>query len=282
MERRFRKQIYPLLTHDEKGCVECHNTAGTSNLVLSGDARSDFRLLLDEQYFKLVGADTLLNRLSTAHVERRMPKEAPTWNASEIQKLTRFLKSVKQLEESTGVAADERFPRALLDKYTGPKNTSTDNQFITYHQLRGKVKVQFADDWVRDGRDGFAENLAMFGGADFKSRFNESSQPSAAFLTALETMAREVSARAFDEQIGPFQDWPKPSARPEPVGAFVDESLRDSSVSESESGSSRGEMRLQPDYRSAIDHLYQRILFRPASQAELVEAYSLIRDVYGL
>ncbi|MCC6509878.1 MAG: hypothetical protein IT423_12270, partial [Pirellulaceae bacterium] len=69
-----------------------------------------------------------------------------------------------------------------------------------------------------------------------------------------------------------------------PVGAFVDESLRDSSVSvsESESGSSRGEIRLQPDYRSAIDHLYQRILFRPASQAELVEAYSLIRDVYGL
>ncbi len=225
--------------------------------MLSGVPESDFRILLDEQYLRSKGADTLLNRLTTAHVEKRMPKDAPTWSDREVQKLKKFLKSVERAETQAGQAADERFPRALLEPYTGPKNESNDNQFITYRQLKGKIQVQFEDDWVRHGKDRFAENVAMFGGADFKSRFNESTQPSASFLTTLETMAREVSMRAYDENIGPFRDWTKPARTP---------------------GAS------EPDeaHRRAIDQLYRRILFRPATEAEISQSYALVQDVYKL
>ena len=257
LEKRFKKQIQPLLNDEEKGCVECHSTEGTSNLVLSGDPQSDFRNLLDEQYFRRRGADTLLNRLTSDHVEKRMPKDAPTWSEAEIQKLKKFLKSVEQLETQTGLAADERFPRSLLDAYSGPKHESTDNQFITYRQLRGKIQVQFEDDWVRNGKDGFAENVAMFGGADFKSRFNETTQPSASFLSTLETMAREVATRAYDEHVGPFRDWTKPERTP-------------------------AESQPNAAHRQAIDDLYRRILYRPATEPEISQAYALLQDVYRL
>lgn len=257
LEKRFKKQIHPLLNHYEKGCVQCHSTEGTSSLVLSGNPQSDFRVLLDEQYLRNKGADTLLNRLTTAHVEKRMPKDAPTWSDDEIQKLKKFLRSVERAETQAGQAADERFPRALLEPYTGPQNESNDNQFITYRQLKGKIQVQFEDDWVRRGKDGFAENVAMFGGADFKSRFNESTQPSASFLTTLETMAREVSMRAYDERVGPFRDWTKPERTP---GAIAPDDA----------------------HRRAIDQLYRRILFRPATEAEISQSYALVQDVYEL
>ena len=257
VEKEFRKRLFPLLTDNEKGCVDCHSTAGTSALVLSGNALDDFRLLLDEQYLKVKGADTLLNRVTTDHVERRMPKEAQAWGPQEIKQLKRFLHSVEQLEEASGKSVDEQFPRSLRSEYRGERNTQTDNQFLSYRQLRGKIQVLFEDDWVRDGRDLFAENVAMFGGADFKTRFDETTQPSASFLTALESMSRDVAMMAYNQQRGPFKNWPEPEERPQTD---------------------------QPDaaYTAAIEHLYEHILFRPATAAETSEALALIRSVFEL
>lgn len=257
LQKEFRKQIFPLLTDSEQGCVDCHSTEGTSALILSGNARDDFRLLLDQQYLRLKGADTLLNRLTTAHVERRMPKEAQAWTPQQVEQLKRFLQSVKELEDASGLAVDEQFPRSLTSKYRGEQHTATDNQFLTYRQLRGKIRVLFEDEWQRDGRDLFAENVAMFGGADFKTRFDESSQPSASFLTALETMARDVATLAYDERRGPFADWPGPERRPADPAS-------DSST------------------RAGIQHLYEHLLYRPPTEAEVQESLALLASVFAL
>lgn len=260
---KFHKRIYPLLTHPEKGCVDCHSSEGTSNLVLTGSSTEDFHTLLDEQYLKWKGVDTLLNRVANAHGERRMPKDAEPWSDKEILKLKSFLHSVQDAEQLHGVAADEQFPRSLLMPYKGDKPATPENQFITLRQLQGKIRVLFDDDWMRGDRDLFSENLAMFGGADFKTRFNETSQPSATFLIGLEMLARDVTNRAFELRLGPFRDWPKFDAPP----------VRSTAPS------------TDPDYlryRTAIQKLYERVLFRPASESEIVDAHALLCGIFEL
>ncbi len=253
---QFRKRVYPLLSHPEKGCIDCHDSEGTSPLVFTGSSMDDFHQLLDEQYLKAKGADTLLSRVTTRHVERRMPKEAEPWSKKDIHRLKAFLHTVQDLEEESGIAADEQFPRSLLGEYTGEKPSPTENQFLTFWQLKGKIRVLFEDDWVRGDRDLFSENLATFGGADFKTQFNESSQPSASFLSGLEMLARDVANRAYEQQRGPFREWPSSDERAsEPVTS---------------------------DYRAAIQQLYERVLYRPATELELEEAFALLCGVFEL
>ncbi len=253
---QFKKKVYPLLNHPDKGCVDCHCDEATSNLVLTGDSLDDFRMLLDDQYFKSKGVDTLLTRVTTEHADKRMPKDAGAWSEADIQDLKSFLDSVHKTAEATGQPADEQFPRSLLRQYNGEAFVRSENQFLTFRQLKGKIKVIFEDDWVRGDRDLFSENLAMLGGADFKTRFNESSQPSASFLTGLELLARDVSNNAYEQKKGPFCDWPTFSVRPKDGQA------------------------IGADYRSSIQQLYERVLFRPASEKEVEEAYSLLCDVF--
>jgi len=260
---KFHKKLYPLLTHPDKGCVECHNDEGTSNLVLTGNSVDDFHVLLDEQYLKLKGADTLLSRVSTRHGERRMPKDAEAWSPNEVQKLRAFLHAVQDTEEQNGLAADEQFPRSLLSTYRGDKPSVTENQFITFRQLQGKIQVVFDDDWKRGDRDLFSENLAMFGGADFKTRFNESSQPNASFLIGLEMLARDVTNRAYEQKVGPFRDWPVFAVRPS-------------------SSDLRAAAAPQKRYRDAIQQLYERVLYRPATDLEMEDAISLLCGVFEL
>ncbi len=255
--KQFRKRIFPLLTDNEKGCVDCHNSESTSHLVLSGNPRDDFHVLLDEQYLKLKGADTLINRISTEHAAKRMPKDGQDWSADDIKQLKRLANSLKRVEDESGVAADEQFPRSLLTPYQGPNLAVPDNQFLTYRQLKGKVQVIFDDDWVREGRDLFAENVALFGGADFKTRFNESAQPSASFLSGMELLARDVANRAYENGTGPFADWNR--ALPTPTSEVISEA-----------------------YCDAIHQLYQHVLYRRATPTEIDQAYDLIRGVHEL
>ena len=256
LQDRFEKSVYPLLKHPEKGCVDCHNLEGTSNLVLTGNAIDDFRMLLDDQYLKAKGVDTLLTRVTTKHADKRMPKDAVPWTAPDIQELESFLDSVQKTAEQNGVSTDEQFPRSLLSEYKGAEQSRSENQFLTFRQLKGKIKVIFEDDWVRGDRDLFSDNLAMLGGADFKTRFNESSQPSATFLTGLELLARDVASKAYEQRTGPFREWPTFAGRPlagHAIGA---------------------------DYRTAIDQLYERVLFRPATDKEIDEAFGLLCEVF--
>ncbi len=256
LQDRFEKIVYPLLKHPEKGCIDCHNLEGTSNLVLTGNSLDDFRMLLDDQYLKAKGVDTLLTRVTTKHAERRMPKDAVPWTEPDVQELKSFLESVQKTVEQNGASTDEQFPRSLLSDYKGTEPSGSENQFLTYRQLKGKIKVIFEDDWVRGDRDLFSENLAMLGGADFKTRFNESSQPSATFLTGLELLARDVANKAYEQRTGPFREWPTFPSRP------------------------RAGHAIGADYRTAIDQLYERVLFRPATVREIDEAFALLCEVF--
>lgn len=99
---------------------------------------------------------------------------------------------------------DEQFPPALLGGYNGPSLDTYDNTFVVYAQLRAKVKSIFADEWVRGGVDKYAENLALFGGVDFKTRFVEARVASPDFLLGMDALGKDVCGAASKNKTGPF------------------------------------------------------------------------------
>ena len=252
----FEKSIFPLLTRDEKGCLDCHSTDSSSNLVFAGDAKEDFLMLMESSFLSKTGTDTLLHRVSTDDKKIRMPEGDDPWTSEEIQKLKKFVELVHKHKTTSGKPADERFPRSLLEPYRGQPIQQRDNQFISYWQLKQKVRSIFDDEWVRDGRNLFEENVAAFGGADFKTRFNESREPTASFLSALETLAKDVSLRAYERRTGPFTDWKSPKKLP---------------------------LTETPDqeYTAAIELLYERLLYRKPKPSETQNAYALIKEIHA-
>ena len=255
---RFARDVYPSIDRQGEGnCLDCHESDAVSNLVLTGDPRQDFQFLLDNHYLDQTGPDTFLSRLTTDNSDLRMPKgdDAESWSEEEIELLRQLMLSLEGLPGNA--RTDEQFPRELLAPYQGQLPSGLDNQFITYHQLQRKVAVIFGDDWRREGRDLFAENVALFGGADFTTRFNESSEPTASFFTALEMLSRDVAARAYERGTGPFADHPQQLLPP------------------------GGRQRASHVYRGAISRLYNALLFRPPAPAEIDQAYDLLRSVYA-
>ncbi len=258
LQQQFKSTLYGSMQNEETGCISCHSSDGTSPLVLSGNLRDDFRLLLDNRYFDATGPDTLLGRVTSTNPQRRMPKDAEPWSKAQIKQLRGLVLSVEETEQETGVRSDEQFPRTLLSPYHGQPAAADDNQFISYRQLVGKTKVIFDDDWVRGDRDLFAENVAMFGGADFKASFNESTEPDANYLTGLEMLARDVSSRAYLRRSGPFASWQEPASDPRKLKTVDDA------------------------HRQAISRLFQRILYRDPSEVELGQSLNLLRGVREL
>ena len=250
---QFAKSIYPLLTRGESNCVDCHRSEDTSNLVLIGNPVDDFQLLLQNQYFDPHLPDSLLARVTSDDDDLRMPQDGHRWSSRDIQLLRSFLMG---LDAKLDPDADEQFPVALLTPYAGSEELKADNQFITASQLQGKIRTIFDDDWVRDGRDLFAENMAMFGGADFENRFNETREPSTSFLSGLTMLAADVCRQAYDRRGGPFADR-KDLAAPDDRQTHPD-----------------------AEYRDEIRRLYQAILFRSPSDSELQQSFDLIRHVY--
>ncbi|MDA7613824.1 hypothetical protein N8586_01690 [Verrucomicrobiales bacterium] len=258
--KEFVSEIYPMLTQEQpmaESCVACHDSDGTSDLVFFGQPKEDFAMLRQTGYLKTEGPDTLLGRITSTNPKRRMPKgkHAQSWDDDDIKVLSTFLTTLNASNQIQEVAADERFPDALLEPYVGQAHARRDSQFLTYHQLRGKVETIFNDTWVRYGKDRFEENVALFGGADFKSRFNESSQPSSSFLTALDLMAREVNARAYTTRTGPFAD--------HPIDLPV---LSESAM-------------VHRKYREEMTRLYQEILFRAPTDDEIADTFTLFKSI---
>ena len=256
--RQFAQQFWPLLTRGgEDSCVGCHDAQNSSDLHFFPDARSSFLMLLEKDYFALNEPDSLVGRLTTTHPKKHMPKgkSSPPWSEAEIQRLRAYVTNLTAHFKITG-KADEQFPAALWLPYQGPVPSALDNQFISYRQLRGKIQTIFADDWVRQGRDRFQENIALFGGADFRERFNESTKASATFLTGLDMLSRDVAARAYAMKTGPF------AGRAERLPAPV-------------------KMR-RPDaaYKRDITRLYQTLLFRAPTRAEIEQSFALLKSVY--
>ncbi len=252
----FKSKVYPLLMREEGGCFDCHSSGGNSELVFSGNVEEDLHMLIDGQYLSESGPGSLVARLANTNEKLRMPKDGDAWSRTEIDQLAAFLQSLEKDRPSGDQAADERFPRALLLPYHGDQSGKIDNQFISYRQLKAKIAVVFDDDWVRGGKDLFAENVALFGGADFKKRFNESREPSAAFLTGLEMLANDVAHHAYARRHGPFAQWPEFEKSPLETASPTSE------------------------YCEAIECLYRKVLFRSPTSVELDEAYRLLQEIY--
>ena len=255
--KQFETDIYPLLSRDEQGCFDCHSGGGDSELVFSGHPREDLAMLLDGGFLSADGPDTLLGRIDNENEIVRMPDGDDPWTADEIGLLKKFVAEVENLREPE-VPLDEQFPRALLLPYRGTEPAGVDNQFLSYWQLKSKIQILFNDSWQRNGRDLFAENISLFGGADFETRFNESREPSAPFLTGLEMLAKDVSRRAFEQKSGPFQigavDWSTPLAPDSDMETL----------------------------RQGIAQLYQKILFRTPTANEYDQAIKLLTHIGGL
>lgn len=253
--KKYQQLLSPILQDESAGCVDCHSSSTMSNLVLTGIELQDFRHLLDNGYLNHVGPDTLIGRIQSTNPDRRMPKDAPEWAPKNIRKLKKLAKLVEKESKNLGEAPDERFPRSLLSEYSETKSSTNPTQFLTYRQLKARIKSVFGDEWVRGSEDRFKLHISAFGGADFETRFNESSSPSPAYLSALESLARDVSSRAIRRGSGPFEDFPRQLLEQENI-----EGLREAQ-------------------EHGIQQLYQKILGRAPNATEIAAANDLLQQV---
>jgi hypothetical protein len=258
-EQRFTNEIWPLLERAKGGCITCHGANNPSQLHFAADgAGSNFKKLLGHGFFEPESPSGILARVASPLANQRMPP-APQqpWSEAEVAKLRAFVGDLYDRTHASGARADELFPAELHDPYTGKAVSSgPDNTFLTYRQLKRKIEALFQDDWHRGGKDLFQENLAQFGGADFVTRFDESHKPTATFLSAVDTLARDVASRAYLASTGPFagraESLPSPVKLAQPT----------------------------PAYRSEITRLYRKLLFRSPSENEVRQAYGFVRNIY--
>lgn len=258
LEEQFSREIWPLLEREKGGCLSCHGANSTSQLKFAADGPgANFKKLLGHGFFDPESPSGLLARVTSPVAEQRMPPPpAPAWSEPEVEALRGYIKKLYDRGHA-GARADEEFPAELRDPYTGqPVTAGPDNTFLTYRQLRGKIRTLFGDDWSRGGKDLFQANIAQFNGADFKERFDESSKASATFLSALDTLARDVASRAYLSSTGPFAG--RAESLPSPLGLKAP----------------------SPAYRAEIGRLYRRLLFRSPSEAEVQQAWGFLRGIY--
>ena len=253
--QRFARDIWPLLTRPGASCVACHTKSNPSQLHFAADAQSSYRQILPEGRMELHNPSSLLARISSTDPGQRMPPTGmPAWSEADKTRLREFMGALAQTAapDSGRMRPDEQFPPALLLPYSGPRRVSgQDNTFLSYYQLRHKIATLFGDDWRRGDRDQYLENLAQFGGADFITRFDESTRPTPSYLSAVGELAADASSRAYLDRSGPFAGRPEamPLPGPRPV-----RSVRDQPV------------------RVQITRLYERLLFRAPSPDELGHA----------
>ena len=262
-EERFQSEIWPLFgAGTRSGCLSCHAREGRTPLLLFRGAPASFKALLAGGYLDPQNPTGLLARLASSDPLVRMPP--PPRAALEepaIAKLRGFLTEIHTLELAKRDEMGRQFPEALLEPWSPPEPHTPpprDNSFLSYTQLRGKIVTIFGDDWQRGEKDLFLENIAQFGGADFRRSFNESTKPSATFLSALDRLAADVCSQAYLARTGPFAGLgalPRPQAS---AGGDPD-----------------------PQSAAAIGHLFRRILFRDPRAEELRESTSYLLGVYG-
>ncbi|MBV9851734.1 MAG: hypothetical protein JO250_18855 [Armatimonadetes bacterium] len=257
LPRRFTREIWPLLTRPGANCVACHSKGNPSQLHFPADALSSYHQLLTEGRLDPHSPSSLLARVTATDLSQRMPPSGiPAWTEAEKARLRDFMNAVAQSSGSgtTGPLADEQFPPALLLPYTGHRPPlGQDTTLLSYYQLRHKIATLFGDDWRRGNRDQYLENLAQLGGADFVTRFDESTRPTPAYLSAVSALAADVASRAYLNKTGPFAGRPEAMPLPGPG--------QDAAV------------------RGQITRLYQRLLFRAPSARELGAAAGLLRAV---
>lgn len=202
MAERFAEDIYPLMTRAEGGCNGCHGPDSGRMLSMGPTGTDTFYRLRSGGFLELGRTNSMLDRVSRTD-ETAMPQGGPYWSQAELNHLSCFVEQLAQFE-SAGSPPDESFPVELLEPYAGPPSTEYDNSFLTYEQLKGRIRVQFQDDWVRDSVDKFTENIALFGGVDFVTSFVPNRQPTTDYLLGLDMLAYDVCQQAATKDTGPF------------------------------------------------------------------------------
>lgn len=293
--RRFGEEIWPLLTTEINGatCATCHGADTKTPLALLDSPEATFHRMLRQGYFDPENPDSALARISAPKPEGRMPP-APTKALPQdrVEHVRRFVDDLYQARTARGAgssAEDERFPAELNAPYVETAavaaaagagagkdgkpeagsagapalaasarapNASFDGPFLSYHQLRRKVALIFGDEWTRDGRDLFLENIAQFGGADFQRHFSESAKPSATFMAALDQMAADMVSKAFLNGSGPFKGLALPAAPPLNLASPP------------------------ADYAGAIAELYRRLLYREPMPEETLDSFRFVRSIF--
>jgi len=92
-QERFTKEIWPLLQRNGKdGCVGCHSSGkGVTSLRMKGDPTKDFPMLVKEGFFIPDDEGSLLNRITTKSVARRMPLKKDPWANEDVEVLRKFV-----------------------------------------------------------------------------------------------------------------------------------------------------------------------------------------------
>ena len=253
---RFSAEVWPLMM---RSCTGCHGSKNASQLLIGKDPAANFQQMLVSGHFDPENPASLLARVispdATAHMP---PKPMPAWSDTDVATLRKFVNDLYAKRKKGAASMDEQFPTELNVSYVGKRPSGTpDNTFLTYTQLRGKVKAIFSDDWTRDDKDLFIENLAQFGGADFVRSFNENTKPTAQFLSGVDALSRDVASRAYLTATGPFAG--RPEALPDPQKMIVPDAA----------------------YKREISRLYQRLLFRDPSSKEMASSFRFIKDIYS-
>lgn len=259
LEARFADEVWPLLSRAEGGCLGCHRPGSATQLHFpAGGAAAAFRRLLAGGFLEPESSSGLLARVAApAPAQRMPPPPAAPWSDSEVAVLRGFTTDLYAILHASDARLDEQFPPELREPFTGkPAPSAPDNTFLSYTQLRGKIRVLFGEEWQRAERDLFAENLAQFGGADFQRRFDESTRASASYLAALDALARDVASRAYLTRSGPFAG--RPAELPAPRASGPPD----------------------PRTRAEIVHLYRYLLYRAPTEAEVQHAHEFLRRVY--
>jgi hypothetical protein len=254
---RFQTEIWPLLTDRAGNCAGCHRVSNPSQMHLVGSTDDVFKTLLNEGHFDPENPASLLARVTAPLGPTRMPPPPlDPWSEQSITTLRSFVNDLYTKRQRGQRATDELFPAELMTPYTGKKaSPAADNTFLTYYQLHGKIKTIFQEDWKREGRDLFVENMAQFGGADFIRSFNESARPTAQFLSGVDILSRDMATRAYLASTGPFTG--RAENLPSPLGMSVPDAV----------------------YKREINRLYQRVLFRNATTTEMLGSFQFLQGV---
>lgn len=210
MATRFGDEIYPLMTRDSGGCVACHasDSDRLMKMAVTVDEAADGSNATGaaDTFFRIRGGGFLRLTSGMAPVrvlDETMPQDGPPWSDDEKNSFVDFACDLASIDDA-GVPPDEEFPPDLLSPYEGEPILDYDNTFLTFAQLKGRIAVQFDDDWVRLGVDQFSQNISLFGGADFVQTFVPARQATPEFFTGLDLLAEDVCARAANDGTGPF------------------------------------------------------------------------------
>ncbi len=199
---RFSANIYPMMTRDaaEGGCITCHGPDVVGGFAMGTTAVDTFHKIRTAGYFDF----DPLNFYDRVDRALMPPSPNPAWNDDERDDLRVFTCAAVLYEQDNPIPLDEIFPPGLLEPYVGPAPTEYDNTFLTFEQLKGRIDVQFGDDWVRDGEDRFSANISLFGGVDFENAYIPARAATAEFLVGLDLLAEDVCSQAAAQKTGPF------------------------------------------------------------------------------